>query len=332
MNQSSEKKALVTGANGFVGSHLVEALLKKGYKVRCLVRKTSDISCLAPFNLEYFYGDLFKEDVLKEALLGVDYVFHPAALVKAKNKEDFYKVNYLGTKNLIELCFKINPLIKRFVYVSSQAAVGPSKEGQALNENDIPSPVTEYGKSKLLGEEAVLEYKDKIPVTIIRPPAIYGPRDKDILLFFKAVKNGIKPLFGGRENHFSLVYVKDLVQGIILAAESEKAIGQIYFIADEKPYSYGEAEETIQKTLNVKALTVRIPIPILTVFAFISELACRIKGKTPSFNLERVKQFKQKFWVCDVSKAKNELGFSARYSLEEGIKETAQWYKENGWL
>jgi len=323
---------LVTGANGFVGSHLVEALLKRGYKVRCLVRKTSDISCLVPFDLEYFYGDLFNEEILKEAVTDVNYIFHPAALVKAKNKEEFYQVNYFGTKNLIELSFKMNPQIKRFLYVSSQAAAGPSKEGRPLNENDLPSPVTEYGKSKLLGEKAIWEYKDKIPITIIRPSAIYGPRDKDILLLFKAVNNGTKPLFGRGESNFSLVYVKDLVEGIILAAESEKAIGQIYFIADEKPYSYREAEEVIQKALNVKAISIRIPIPVLTLMAFFAELWSKLKGKTSTLNLERVKQFKQKFWVCDVSKAKNELGFSTRYSLKDGIKETAQWYKENGWL
>ena len=323
---------MVTGANGFVGSHLVEALLKRGYKVRCLVRKTSDISCLVPFDLEYFYGDLFNEEVLKEAVTDVDYIFHSAALVKAKNKGEFYQVNYFGTKNLIELSSKLNPQIKRFIYVSSQAACGPSPEKKPLNENDLPSPVTEYGESKLLGEKAILEYKDKIPITIIRPPAIYGPRDKDVFLFFKAVKRGIKPLFGTGKNYFSLVYVKDLVEGIILATENPMAVGQIYFIADEKPYSYGEADELIQKALNVRAITIRIPIPILTVFACISELACRIKGKAPSFNLDRVKQFKQNFWVCDVSKAKTELGFSARYSLKDGIKETVKWYKENGWL
>jgi dihydroflavonol-4-reductase len=331
MNQS-EKKALVTGANGFVGSHLVEALLKRGYRVRCLVRKTSDISCLVPFDLEYFYGDLLSEDVLKQALSGVDYVFHSAALVKAKHKDDFFRVNYLGTKNLIELSFKMNPQIKRFLYVSSQAAAGPSKGGRPLNENNLPSPVTEYGKSKLLGEKAIWEYKDRIPITIIRPPAIYGPRDKDIFLLFKAVNNGTKPLFGRGESNFSLVYVKDLVEGIISAAESEKAIGQIYFIADEKPYSYGEAEELIQKALNVKAISIRIPIPVLTLMAFFAEFWSKLRGKTSTLNLERVKQFKQKFWVCDVSKAKNELGFSARCSLKDGVKETVQWYKENGWL
>ena len=228
-------KALVTGSNGFVGSHLVEDLLSRGYEVSCLVRKTSNLRWIEGLKVSFVYGELKDKESLKKAVKSQDFVFHLGGLTKAQNSNDYYKANHLGTKNLVEATLESNPGIKRFVYVSSQAAVGPGKDITPLNEDSPCNPVTDYGKSKLLGEKAVLSYKDKLPITIIRPSGIYGPRDTEIFIFFKLIKNHIKPLFGFRENYLSLVYVKDLVFGICLTAESKKAIGQTYFIADKNP-------------------------------------------------------------------------------------------------
>ncbi|MCK4384800.1 MAG: NAD-dependent epimerase/dehydratase family protein, partial [candidate division Zixibacteria bacterium] len=255
-----------------------------------------------------------------------------AGLTKAKNKEEYFKANYKGTKNLIEVCAEDNPRIKRFVYISSQAAVGPGKGGQPLNENSLCNPITDYGKSKLEGERIVLEYSSKLPVTIIRPPAVYGPRDSDILGFFKVANRGFKTLFGRGESYISLCYVEDLAEGIILAAESPKAIGQIYFIADDQIYSWREAFGIIAKVLNKKTITLIIPNAFLFTVAFISENIFRLLGKPAVFNMQKVREITQKYWLCDVSKAKKELGFSPRYGLEEGAKKTVRWYKERGWL
>lgn len=325
-------KALITGSNGFVGSHLVEALLYRGYEVSCLVRKTSNLRWIEGLKVSFVYGELIDKESLKKAVEGQDFVFHLGGLTKARDKKDYYKANHLGTKNLVEAVSESNPDIKRFIYVSSQAAAGPGKDMTPLNEDSPCNPITDYGKSKLMGEKAVLAYKDKLPITIIRPPGIYGPRDTEIFIFFKLIKNHIKPLFGFRENYLSLVYVKDLVEGICLAAESEKAVGQIYYIANEKPNSFFDAEDFIQKALNVKTITIRIPICLFIFSAFLSQLLSSIKGKASSFNPQKAREISAQYWICDVSKAKEELGFNSKYTLEQGAIETVNWYKQNGWL
>ncbi|MCK4384806.1 MAG: NAD-dependent epimerase/dehydratase family protein, partial [candidate division Zixibacteria bacterium] len=255
-----------------------------------------------------------------------------AGLTKAKSQEEYFEANYQGTKNLIEVCFEDNPKIKRFVYISSQAAVGPGKDGKPLDETSPCNPITDYGKSKLQGEKIVTEYSSKLPVTIIRPPAVYGPRDSDILGFFKVANKRLKTLFGRGESYISLCYVQDLVEGIILAAESPKAIGQIYFIADDQIYSWREAFRLITQVLNKKAITLRIPRPFLFTVAFISENIFTLLGKPALINMQKVREITQKYWLCDVSKAKKELGFSPKYKLEEGARKTVRWYKEKGWL
>lgn len=328
MNQ----KALVTGANGFAGSHLVEALLKRGYEVICLVRKTSNLSFLSGLEIEYRYGDVTDIESLRKVLEGVDFIFHLAGLTKAKNKEDYFKANARGTKNLMQTCLESNPYIKKFIYVSSQAAVGPCKDFFPLNENAKCEPITDYGRSKLQGEKEVLSFKNKLPITIVRPPAVYGPRDKDILFFFQTVNKGIIPLFGFKESYISLIYVKDLARGIILTAENQKSSGQVYFIADEKVYSWSEAGRIIQKSLGVKAFKLRIPKSLLFAFASFSEMVSRLKGESALINLQKANELNQRFWLCDISKAKNELGFSPEYDLEKGALETIKWYKENKWL
>lgn len=203
-------KALVTGANGFVGSHLVEALLHRGYRVRCLVRKTSNLRWLSGLNVEYVYCDIAEKDSLRDAVRGVDFVFHCAGLTKARNREEYFKANAEGTKNLVEVCLKHNPELKRFVYVSSQAAVGPGSDEKPLNEEAPCRPVTHYGESKLEGEKIVLAYVSRLPITIVRPPAVYGPRDTDILGFFKVANSRFRVSFGLGQSFLSLVYVKDL--------------------------------------------------------------------------------------------------------------------------
>jgi len=325
-------KALVTGSNGFVGSHLVEALLSRGYVVSCLVRKTSNLRWLEGLKVELVYGELSDKESLKKAVMDKDFVFHLAGLTKAKRHDDFYKINHLGTKNLVEASCESNPGMKRLVYVSSQAAAGPGKDMTPLNEDSPCNPITHYGKSKLLGEKAVLSCKDKLPVTIIRPPAVFGPRDEEIFLFFKLVKNHIKPLFGFRENYLSLIYVKDLVEGICLAAENQKGVGQIFYIANEKPTSYSEAEEWIQKALKGKAISIRIPVFLFVLFAFLSQLFSSLKKEAASFNPQKARELSAQYWICDVSKAKEELGFKTKYSLEQGVFETVDWYKQNNWL
>ncbi len=327
-----ELTALVTGANGFVGSHLVEGLLSRGYQVTCLVRKTSNLRWLSGLKVKYLYADISQKESLKDVLTEVDYVLHLAGLTKAKNREEYLKANYQGTKNLIEVCIHDNPQMKRFVYVSSQAAVGPGKDGKPLDETAPCNPITDYGRSKLEGEKIVLGHSSEVPVTIIRPPAVYGPRDSDILGFFKVANKGLKTLFGRGESYMSMCYVGDLADGIILAAENPRAVGRTYFVADDKSYSWREAFQIIAKILNKRTITIRIPKSILYTIAFFSENMFRLLGKPAVFNVQKVRELTQRYWLCDVSRAKRELSFSPQHTLEEGAKKTVQWYKERGWL
>jgi dihydroflavonol-4-reductase len=325
-------RALVTGANGFVGSHLVEGLLERGYRVRCLVRKTSNLRWLSGLNVEYVYGDLGKKDSLKDAVQGADVVFHCAGLTKARNREQYFKANAEGTRNLVVACLEVDPKLKRFVYVSSQAAVGPGTDGKPLNEEAPCRPITYYGESKLEGEKIVLSDVSKLPITIVRPPAVYGPRDMDMLGFFKVAGKGFRISFGRGESLLSLVYVKDLVDGIIRAAENSKSDGQTYFIADERVYSWREAFKIIAKVLNKRTIPLRIPKSVVFFLAFISESFSKVLGKTAAFNTQKAKEITQRYWGLDVSKAKTDLGFSPKYDLERGAEETVRWYKEKGWI
>lgn len=325
-------EALVTGSNGFIGSFLVERLLEKNYNVRCLIRQTSNLQWIKNLPVQFFYGDITKTKSLIAAVKNVDYVYHLSGKVRAKSFEEFLFVNQQGTINLLETCKKNAPSLKRFVYVSSQAAVGPSKKGIPLKETDAPRPISLYGKSKLLGEQETLRYREYFPVTIIRPPSVFGPRDDDILSIFKAVKRGVKPLVGQQEKRLSLVHVLDLVNAMIVAAEHERAKNEIFFITNSNGYSWIEFENTIARTLRKKGMFVRIPECLLDVVALINEVTARIMGKPALLNKDKVLEMKQQSWLIDNLKAKKILGFEAQTELETGIQSTVQWYKKQGWL
>jgi dihydroflavonol-4-reductase len=329
---NTNPKVLVTGANGFVGSHLVEGLLDKDYQVRCLVRKTSNLKWLSNLKVEYVYGDISIKDSLKDVVREVGIIVHSAGLTKAKNREEYFKANAEGTQNLAEACLEVNPKLQRFIYISSQAASGPGEDERPKDETAPCRPVSHYGESKLEGEKIVLSYSSKIPVTIIRPPAVYGPRDTDMLGFFKVAKSGFRISFGKGESYISLVYVKDLADGIILSAENPQAVGQIYFIADDRVYSWREAFTIIAGAMNKKTVPLKIPKSIVFFLAFLSENFCRLLGKTPALNVQKAKEITQRYWGLDVSKAKTDLGFVPGYPLNKGAAETVKWYQENGWL
>jgi dihydroflavonol-4-reductase len=326
------KLVLVTGANGFVGSHLVETLLARGRKVRAQVRRTSDLSFLDHLKPELAYGDLRQPESLPQVVSDCQIVYHVGGITKANSPSQFYTVNEIGTRNLLEAVARASPNLERFVYVSSQAAAGPNRSGNPKSEDEAPRPITPYGRSKLGGEEEVRRFQDKIPFTIIRPPAIYGPRDRDILPFFRSIERGIKPLFGFGRAYVSVVYVKDLVEAIIAASFSELAVGQTYFIAERKAYLWKEAFDIMAEVMGARAVAVRIPKTVLFAMAFLSERIAKISGRLPALSIHKSKDLTQRYWVCDVSRAKRDLGWEARYGFREGVAETVEWYRENRWL
>src|SRR5512143_719814 len=187
-------KALLTGASGFIGSHLADALLAHGYSVRVLLRRSSSLEWLEDQRLERVYGDLFDKEALRMAVSDVDYVYHLAGLTKAKKREEYFRANHLGTKNLLEAVQEKAPRLQRFVHVSSQAAVGPSPTVAPIDETAPAKPITSYGQSKWAAEQECRQFSRHLPVTIVRPPAVFGPRDRDILEFFRSASRGILPI------------------------------------------------------------------------------------------------------------------------------------------
>lgn len=318
-------KALVTGATGFIGSHLCEELIKRGYAVTCLVRETSNLKWIEDLDLHLVKGDCTDRESLLNALNGFDYVFHLAGLTKSGSDDAYFSTNATGTANLIEAVAQKNPQLNRFVYISTLSAAGPSKNGTPVDEQAQPSPVSNYGKSKLEGEKAILKYKNILPVTILRPAAVYGPRDKDFLVLFKMVKKGVFPDWG--KSYYSFLYIDDLIQGIILCAESKRAEGKTYFLSENTVHSNDEVMQVISASLNKKARRLRIPKFVIPFCSFIGE-----KTNAEIINKDKMKEFSHLNWTCDSRKVKEEIGFLPRVVIREGMKWTADWYRIHKWL
>jgi nucleoside-diphosphate-sugar epimerase len=323
---------LITGATGFIGSHLAERLYAKGHSLRCLVRPTSDLHWIRHLPVEYIYGDLFDERALTSAVRDVDYVYHLAGVTKARTPEEYFKGNHDTTSNLLAIVRSHHPKLQRFIHVSSQAAVGPSSPGAVVNEASLYRPITTYGKSKMAAEKECLNAMKELPITIVRPPAVYGPRDKDIFEFFNTMNKRLQPMIGFNKKTVSLIHVRDLVDGIILAGEHPSGAGQTYFISSERFYNWKEVGEVTSHILGKKALRVNVPEFAVYIIAGISELYSMVTRQAVLINLEKAKDIVQDAWTCSVEKAVRELGYHQKLSLEEGIKETVAWYKTNKWL
>jgi nucleoside-diphosphate-sugar epimerase len=328
----NKRIAVVTGGSGFVGSHLVDLLLSKNYEVRCIVRNSSNLRWLDNKDVKLFDCGLYNKDELKKVLTDANFLFHVAGVVRSKTKEGFYRGNVDTTKTLLEVIDENNIHLNRMVIVSSLTACGPAENGIPCTEETVPHPITTYGKSKLAEEELAKKYMGKIPITICRAPAIYGERESDIYAMFKGAQKGIMTLVGFNDKKLSLIHGRDFVQGIYLAANSEKAKSQIYFISSEKIYDWNTVTNAIEKAIGKKTLRIRIPHFIIYLIGGISHFINYFSKNPATFNLEKAKDFVQESWTCDVEKAKNDFGYKQLISLEDGMVSTVNWYRENNWL
>jgi nucleoside-diphosphate-sugar epimerase len=324
-------KVLVTGATGFVGSHLAEALIKQGDEVFCLVRKQSNLRWLSNLKVNYIYGEMADKDSLIEAVKGKDIIYNVAGTIKAPNRTEYEKGNYISAKNLIEATFQHNRNLSRFIHISSLAVVGPCAENICHTEDAKPCPITDYGQTKLKGELEVTKYKDFMPITIIRPPVVYGPRDTGLYFYFQAVSMGVKPVFS-KTKQVSLVHIDDLIRGIISAAVNPKAKGGTYFITNEKTIKTNYLATLTEKVIGQKAKTLYLSDRFLATAASLCELLSIFSSETPIFNRQKARELTQMLWGCSGEKAHRDLGFKALIPLEEGFRKTALWYKENGWI
>jgi nucleoside-diphosphate-sugar epimerase len=323
---------LVTGANGFVGSHLTEALLARGYRVRCMVRRSSDLTFIRHLPVEWAYADVCDVKGLRQACEGVDVICHCAALTRALDQETFLRVNAEATVTLAQTAIESSPDLQRFLFVSSQAAAGPSARADDwLDETSLPQPLNWYGKSKWAAEQGLLSLEHSLPLIIVRPAPVFGPRDRDFFAYFDLVNRGLQLELGRDERRVSLIYVRDLVNLILLALENRAAVGQTYF-GCAQPTTYAELSQMIARALHKRTLRITLPLAILTPIALGAKVQERLTGQPALLNEQRILDMRQPYWLCSGKKARQELGFAPSYDLETAVKETAVWYRENGWL
>ncbi len=325
---------LITGATGFIGSWLTEALLHRGLHVRALVRSSSSADNLNGLDVELVKGDYADIQSLRKAVEGVEYIYHVAGVTKALDEKTYIAGNVTATENLLQAACDAAPTLKRFLHVSSGAAVGPSPAlDKPVDETAPCKPITLYGRTKFMAEEVCKKFALRLPLTIVRPSIIYGPRDKDLLEHFKAVKSGIVPVFGWDvEKRYDYLYVHDLVVGIIAAAESPKARGEVYFLSGAA-HSWEEVGEAAKKALGKSfAIKVRLPDSVVYAVAALAEDIGKARGKISILNRDRARDGEQTYWIFSTEKARRDLGFDPQTSLDEGFRQTVAWYREHKWL
>lgn len=326
-------KVLVTGATGFIGSQLVDKLLEKNYEVTALVRETSRLGWLENKPIRMMTGDVRFRDTLPNAVRDQDAVFHVAGVINGKNFSDFSDTNYTGTKNLMETILKHNPNIKKVIYLSSLSAGGPTTPDHPLTETDSSSPLTAYGKTKYAGERVVLDQSNHLNVISIRPPVVYGPRDLGTLGFFQVVSKHLRINLGFRDKYVTMVHVSDLVDAIILAIEAETKSGEFYYVSDGIPNrTWLEIQQTIASVLDIWTIKLRLPLTLLFLYAITMHGYQLLTGKNSPINLTRYRLLTQQAWMCNCTKIMNELGYQPKVTLEKGILDTVEWYRQAGWI
>jgi nucleoside-diphosphate-sugar epimerase len=323
-------KSLVTGSSGFIGSHLVEALVKRGHEVRALIRSTSSTRWLRDLKVDFAYGDTRDKDSLREAVRGMDYVFHLGGVISAPDRRTYDDVNTQGTWNLAEACLDVNPGLHKFVYVSSIAAAGPSPCDAALNEDAECRPVSDYGRSKLAAERIVLSLADRLPMTIIRPPNVLGPRQKELAESIKLLRKRIKPLIGRKGSRTSIAAVGDIVRALVLVAEDPRSSGRIYYVTDGRAYSWREITDAVAEAAGVGRFYLPVPFPVQYLIAALAEGVARIWKKAPLVSREHVLASRRHCWVYDGSRIGRELGFKSETDMKTAVRDAVAWSRAGG--
>ena len=325
-------KILLTGATGFIGRNLAVKLAKMGHHVFCLVRDMSRAAWISNHpGLEPVRGDLEHKESIVPHVSDVEVVFHLAGLTKARTRDEFIRVNGLGTGILVDAVLQGAKKIKKVLYVSSLAVAGPHTSQDPAQENGAVAPITDYGEAKLLGEELLLEKCRDNPWTIIRPPVVYGPYDKDVFVYFKMANSGLILLAANRVLELSLIHVDDLTDGIILAGFSEKSDGEVFYLSDGNVHTLTTVVETLSRIAG-GAKIVHLPAFMGKIAGILGDCITRVSGKPQVVNSQKVREILQAGWVCNTEKIKERLGFSPNVEAEIGFESTYFWYKNAGWL
>jgi dihydroflavonol-4-reductase len=308
-------RCLVTGASGFIGSHLAAALAAAGNEVSCLVRSTSRRDILSSLPLRLVEGDCRERGSLRAAVSGADYIFHLAGAISAVNQKTYFDVNAGGTKNLVEACLEWNPGLRRLVHVSSIAAAGPSPAGRSLNEADECRPVSDYGRSKLEAEQAVRRAGKALPWVIVRPPNVLGPRQKELEESIGLLRLRIRPLIGRKRSRTSIIGVWDLVRALLLVAGDDRAIGRTYFVTDGTPVSWRDITAAVARAAGAGGFYLPVPFPVQYAAAAVAEWIARWRKRTPPFTREHIVSARSHDWVYDPGAILGDLGFRGEMDL-----------------
>lgn len=335
-----KEKILVTGAGGFIGGFIVEEALKRGYETWAGVRRTTSREYLQDERITFVDLDFAHPEnlrcqltELKQKMGGWDYIIHNLGVTKCKNKQDFYRINHDYVRNFVDALIACQMVPRKFIYMSSLSAWGKGDEVNhtPIKLTDTPHPDTDYGKSKFKTEE-YLQSLPQFPYIILRPTGVYGPREKDYLLMMQTIKMGFDFGVGYRKQLITFIYVKDLVQAIF-AAVNANVCRRAYFISEEQAYTSSGFRKYVAAELGKKCvIPVIVPCWFLWIISVAAEWMAGMTGKTSTLNRDKYRIMCQRNWVCDTSATREELGFTPQYSLEEGVKETVAWYKQNKWL
>lgn len=329
-------KILITGASGFIGSFIVEEALRRGFETWAAIRKSSSLSFLQDERIHTIELNLSSEEQLKEQLKEhqFDYVVHAAGVTKCLHKEDFFRINTEGTKHFVRALTATQNNLKRFVYISSLSIMGAIREQQPyqeIREDDKAQPNTAYGKSKLDAEQW-LDTVEGLPYVILRPTGVYGPRERDYFMMAKSIKAHTDFAVGFKQQDITFIYVTDVVQAVFLACE-KGVTGRRYFLSDGEVYQSSTFSDLIRKELgNPWWIRITAPLWLLRIITFCGEYVGKITGKVTALNNDKYYIMRQRNWRCNIKPARRELGFEPKVKLEEGVKRSIAWYKENNWL
>jgi nucleoside-diphosphate-sugar epimerase len=319
---------LVTGATGFVGSHLVEALRRRGDEVTALVRNPGRAGALAGQGIRLAPGDLHDQAALAAAARDQEIVFHVAGLVAARDEAAFLHANRDGTSRLLKAAAGAG--VRRVVYVSSMAAGGPSAPGRPLTGTEAPRPVTAYGRSKLAAETVVRGAG--VPWTILRPPMVYGPRDREVLKVFKLARLGFAPVFGDGAQELSAVHGADLAQALLASGGAERAIGRLYYPCYPETFTSAGFAQSVGAAVGRAVRVVRVPSSIGRAALTVTGAAARFAGRVTILTQDKANEFFQPAWTGDPAALQAETGWAPEFDLRRGLADTYEWYRSAGWL
>ncbi|MGV3529062.1 MAG: NAD-dependent epimerase/dehydratase family protein [Flavisolibacter sp.] len=332
-------RILITGATGFIGSFLVEEALSRGFEVIAGIRASSSKKYLEQLDIDYAVLDLSDPEKLKQQLqdlqqsLPFSYVIHNAGITQESRTDSFIRSNYHYTRHLAQAAGHAAGDLKKFVLVSSLAAYGPGalQPMIPIRCSDEKRPMTDYGRSKMLAEQYV-SAQDKFPYLVVNPTAVYGPRDRGFLPFFKMITRGLEGYVGKAGQQTSMIYVKDLARAIVSLAGSE-AENRSFFVSDGEAYAKEFLGETARKILQKKTFRLHLPLPAVKATVGVTDRVHRLfRGYQPFLNREKLNEISQPNWLCDSSETWQTINDTPRYLVEEGFRETIEWYKKEKWL